>query len=154
MREGIEMLKGKTLTSINVRHDEAEIIFTTNEGEVFKMHHNQDCCESVDIDDIVGDIQDLVGEEIFVAEEVSNHAGKKSQSDESYLWTFYKIANRSATITIKWYGTSNGYYSEGVDFDRILEPQHFPISVSPTKGNVYDTRMAAKAIIESMRDGE
>jgi hypothetical protein len=35
-----------------------EIIFTTNQGVVYRMNHIQDCCENVYIEDIVGDRYD------------------------------------------------------------------------------------------------
>jgi len=86
------------------------------------MFHSQDCCESVTIDDICGDVQDLVGTEILVAEEVmSDDFGPKERYDESYTWTFYKFRTIKGSVDIRWYGTSNGYYSESVSFTKIEE---------------------------------
>ena len=82
----------------------------------FLMDHMQDCCESVDIDDIVGDIKDLENTPILEAYESTNNEQKESW-DESGTWTFYRIRTIKGEVTIKWYGASNGYYSESVDFE-------------------------------------
>jgi hypothetical protein len=117
------VLKGKTLKNVEQRDD--EIVFETVDGEVYKMYHEQDCCESVYIESIVGDLQDLVGAEILLAEDVENifdvlkSIGKEEDDDDddgSHTWTFYKFATRKGYVDIRWYGSSNGYYSESVSF--------------------------------------
>jgi hypothetical protein len=117
----ISVLKDKVLKEVN--NDGDTIVFKTTNGEVYKMYHEQDCCESVYVESIVGDLDDLVGEPILRAEEAENlfdmikNADKEEEeSDESYTWTFYKLATRKGYVDIRWYGTSNGYYSEGVSF--------------------------------------
>lgn len=112
----IDLLVGKTLTAArNV--DNEEIIFETTDGETYKLYHAQDCCESVAVEDIAGDLSDLIGSPITMAEEVANsEGGPKDDWDESFTWTFYKLATNKGSVTIRWYGTSNGYYSESVDF--------------------------------------
>ena len=79
---------------------------------------NQDCCESVDIDDVCGDLGDLVGSPILQAEEVDGGQlpAREDGYEVSYTWTFYKFATIKGSVTVRWYGESNGYYSEEVDF--------------------------------------
>ena len=112
-------LIGKTLTKAE-QVGEDEIVFITDEGKRYKLYHSQDCCESVTVEDIVGDLSDLIGEPILIAEEVTsneNPAGVTKEYQDSFTWTFYKFATRKGYVDIRWYGESNGYYSEGVDFE-------------------------------------
>lgn len=118
-----ENLKGLTLTKIDVSDDKDEIVFTDSEGRQFRLYHEQDCCESVTIEDICGDLDDLIGEPLLVAEEVVHEqnvmpggVGTGGYVDESFLWTFYKLDTTKGGITIRWLGSSNGYYSESVNF--------------------------------------
>jgi hypothetical protein len=72
------------------------------------------------LDDVSGDLQDLVGEPILQAEEVNGQIPANFTPDkhESYMWTFYKLATRKGYVDLRWFGSSNGYYSESVDFVR------------------------------------
>jgi hypothetical protein len=118
---GIEQLLGKTIGSID-RPAGDEIVFTLDTGEQFRMYHSQDCCEIVTVDDIAGDLDDLIGTPIVKAEEVTsseNPPGVTKEYQDSFTWTFYHLATVKGYVTIRWYGESNGYYSESVDFARI-----------------------------------
>ena len=121
-----EELLGKTLTQVNVFDDPSigdgdEIIFISNDGSRYKMYHNQDCCESVYIDDICGNLEDLIGTPILLAEEVSedNH-DTDERDDNSKTWTFYKLSTIKGSVTIRWIGQSNGHYSESVNFVEVI----------------------------------
>ena len=114
-RCGVDVLKGKTLTKIDNLDD--ELIFHVDDGSVYKMFHEQDWCEHVTIEDIIGNLSDLVGSPIEMAEEVNGE--EKNTDDESYTWTFYKFATIKGYVTIRWYGSSNGYYSESVNFEEV-----------------------------------
>lgn len=118
----VEHLKGKTLIRIDREHN--ELRFFAKDGSEYRMYHEQDCCETVYIDDINGDLDDLVGSPILLAEEVSNddfisEYAKTEDASESYTWTFYRFATVKGYVDIRWYGGSNGYYSENVDFERV-----------------------------------
>ncbi len=114
MYEIIDELLGKTLTKINKSDD--EIYFYTSDNEIYKMYHYQDCCENVYIEDIIGDLSDLIDSPLTMAEEAS-----KDDPDayESGTWTFYKFATNKGYVTIRWYGSSNGYYSESVYITQV-----------------------------------
>ena len=115
---GVEELLGKTLAKITQNGDD-ELYFTTTDGTTYKMFHYQDCCESVYIEDIIGDLDDLVGSPLLMAEEVTE-SGETSHWGDSSTWTFYKFATAKGYVTVRWYGESNGYYSESVDFVEVL----------------------------------
>ena len=121
-----EDLIGKTLTSVEVitDHDGDQFIeFVTTEGETFLMHHEQQCCESVSIESIEGELVNLLNHPILLAEEVTE-SGNIDDDEEwrgSQTWTFYKLATIKGYVDIRWNGSSNGYYSESVDFVKLLQ---------------------------------
>jgi hypothetical protein len=121
-------LLGKTLREIRVDRSLNEIHLFAESGEHFVMYHEEDCCESVTINDISGDTADLIGSPILKAEEVdSADVPPLSTDEDSYTWTFYHLATIKGYVTLRWYGCSNGYYSESVDFaEELPTPGYLP----------------------------
>lgn len=105
-----EMLN-QTFTS--VRADNETVTFE-NDKVRYVLYHEQDCCESVVVEEIIGDLDDLENLPLLIAREDSNADGEDLPSEESYTWTFYNFATYKGYVTIRFLGTSNGYYSEDV----------------------------------------
>jgi hypothetical protein len=94
------------------------VVFRTADGREFVMHHSQDCCEHVWVEDVSGDVSDLIGSEVLAAEESTNRDDPPENAD-SWTWTFYRITTSKGLVVIRWLGESNGYYSESVDFEEV-----------------------------------
>lgn len=121
------VLKGKVLKKIHGGSGDGLIRFVTTENEVYEQYHDHECCESVYIESIVGDLNDLIGSPILVANENSDSNSPPPESCgmgsfegyESYTWTFYTLATIKGYVDIRWVGSSNGYYSESVSFRKL-----------------------------------
>ena len=111
----IDELLGQVAKAVK-NHRYEELIFELENGKTARFYHEQDCCESVSIEEIHGDLNDLVGHEIVQAEFVFEDVNLKDSFDTA-TWTFFKFATNRGSVTVRWYGTSNGYYSEAVDLE-------------------------------------
>lgn len=114
-------LVGKTLTSIKGKEGDDELLMEDNEGKKYRLYHDRDCCETVEINDITGDLNDLLHHPILLANEESNQDEslfeKADEYRDSFTWTFYRIGTIKGSAVIRWLGESNGYYSESVSFE-------------------------------------
>ena len=126
MNPSVDKFKGsKILSVIGLHNGSDEVIFKTDKGD-FKMYHSQDCCEKVDIDTVSG-VTHFDDALVFDLIEKTNRENPKSEHseydyiDESCTWTFYTLITSKGYTDIRWYGTSNGFYSEVVDFDFLGE---------------------------------
>lgn len=91
---------------------------TIDESITYRFYHSQDCCESVYLESVDGDILRLLNQVIIEAYESTNHSSD-TDNHESVTWTFYTIRTNLDSVTLRFIGSSNGYYSESVDIDRI-----------------------------------
>lgn len=108
-----ETLQGETIVALaGAAPGSDEITITTASGRTFRMKHYQDCCEEVSVEEVVGDVNAIVGHRLLLAR-MDTHREGKSYSD---TWTFYHLATVKGTVTLRWLGSSNGYYSEEVSF--------------------------------------
>ena len=119
MNCSFDEIRGKTLIDIRGATVGSEgVEFLTSDGSTYRLYHSQDCCESVALNEIIGDVHDLIGTPLLEAEESANQDDRPNGA-ESWTWTFYKLGTIKGHVTFRWLGESNGYYSEGVDFCRL-----------------------------------
>ena len=118
-----DVLKGKTITSIEgMEVGSTQIQFNCSDGYSYIMGHAFTNVEPVEVqvDDICGEVDSLIGSPIVIAEENYNEDGEpKNTSDKSWLWVFYKFATIKGYVDIKWYGVSDGRYSEAVEMYKV-----------------------------------
>jgi hypothetical protein len=113
-----EELVGKSLARVTgAEVGSGEVRFEMQDGSVFRLFHNQDCCESVDVAEVHGDPA-LMSGEIEMAIESSNSDDRPGGYVESWKWTFYRVITAKGTLVLRWLGRSNGYYSESVSFEQ------------------------------------
>lgn len=118
----VTALLGKTITNIAGMTEGSESIsIDCSDGTSYVMYHEQDCCESVFVNDVAGDPADLIGSPIVNAEEsASSDRPEGMPAPDSYVesetWTFYRLGTVKGTVVLRWLGSSNGYYSESVTF--------------------------------------
>jgi len=84
-------------------------------GGVFQMEHHHSCCETVTLTEIVGDLHDIIGEPVMLAELVYI----STYPDD---WAFYKIQTHHGDVTLRWTGDADSRYSTDVGFFRYKLP--------------------------------
>lgn len=106
---------------IGIYYDEENFQILTDDG-VYAFYHEQDCCESVNLTQVDGISDKIIGSRIVIAEVVTK-TGEDGVIDtdeyDSVTWSFYKIGTNKGMIDFRWQGESNGYYSETVDLVKI-----------------------------------
>lgn len=129
-------LVGKTLVNVertNFVGTGDVVRLHASDGSIYRLDHRRDCCESVHLEEVIGELTDLLGSPLVLAELVtSGHrdadSPRPSEYAESWTWSFYKLATVRGAVTLRWLGESNGYYSETVDFVRERGPTAEPAS--------------------------
>ena len=123
---------GKRITRIEgLEIGSEELKFHTSDFHVFRVWHEQGCCEHVRLLDFEGDIEDLVGHVLTTAEEVTSKERINGEpktcsywpSDESFTWTFYRLGTCRGMMTLRFLGESNGYYGEEMSVEDVSTPE-------------------------------
>ena len=124
----LEAIIGETVTGIDFFNDPyrrlpKEVLITIKSGKQLRLYHDQDCCETVELVSIDGDICKLIGKPILSTElGVDEDYDGPEISDDSGTETKITLRCDAETVIMRWIGESNGYYGEDVDFE-ILQKE-------------------------------
>lgn len=111
-RSEFKELEGHVIVKTDGVHEGSGEVIIITETHRFKMYHEQDCCENVELHDFEYSLHDdLIGATVLEAEKSTSNY---EEASESGTWTFYKLKTTKGELWMRWLGTSNGYYSEGV----------------------------------------
>lgn len=113
----IKEMVDQTFTRVTA---DSDTVTFENDKVCYIFYHMQDCCETVYVEEIIGDLEDLENLPLLIANEESNADGPETKG-ESYTWTFYNFATYKGYVTIRFYGESNGYYSESVSLKKEVK---------------------------------
>lgn len=108
----------KAIDGLERGSDDVRIILE-DDGYIHQ-YHETDCCESVSVEQVDGDVQKHIGATIYSIEvKVLDYndlpAGTLNYTPESLTATFYTMKTSKGYLDWRWFGESNGYYSERVD---------------------------------------
>ena len=109
-----EYLVGSKILSIKGAEGGSDLVRIVTDKGTLTMIHYQNCCEYVSVDDVTGSVEDLIGKVVRVAEERESNDVPPYNNNECEQWTLYEIRTDGGDLSIRWYGSSKGYYSVSV----------------------------------------
>ena len=125
----------KIIYRVEGLHDYSDSVrlFFEDSDKGLEILHMYDCSETVEIIDVVGDVEDLIGAPVVDVSIISSpehpdfiallnqnpEAANKpyelndtKNADEEVSWSFTKIRTTKGEVSLRWLGHSNGWYSE------------------------------------------
>ena len=119
----LKELIGKTFDKVYIEDDS---LFLENKKEKYVLFQDTSCCDEGYLEDVCGDLENLIGNQLTIAEEFVGDSGGKEDPDyideDHYVlyYTFYKFATIKGYVTIRWmYTAINSSYSEQVTFAKF-----------------------------------
>ena len=106
----------KVLAVSGTQHLSEKVRILVEGAGVLTFEHQPDCCEKVYL--VVDDKDDFVGLRgatviyLELAESGVKRVIKDEYGDSTETWTFLRLCTSQGPYTFRFYGSSNGYYSE------------------------------------------
>jgi len=116
-----EELFMRRISSIEgLEKDSEKVVIKFEDGAYIEQFHTHDCCEIVIVEQVDGNVEKHIGATILELNEKVLGLDELSQDQlpeycESLTATFYTMKTSKGYLDWRWYGESNGYYSEDVE---------------------------------------
>ena len=112
----LKSLVGEVLSHVD--ESDGDLLLTTQSGRQIRFYHDQECCESVYIEDQDGEWHELIGK---VLTNVSESSDFSDDDLDCVQKTEFAFTADDTTVVSKWHGESNGYYSTDVSIREIVK---------------------------------
>lgn len=103
----------------------SNLVFHTNDG-IYYFDPEGDCCAHIYLEDIIGDVKDLLDTPVLQAEKIESDQVSKEEYDKIVdgqwdvsVWCFYKLVTINGYVTFRILDHNNGYYSTSLDFKKL-----------------------------------
>jgi hypothetical protein len=107
-------LVGKTIVKLD------EDGLETSDGNKYIFYHEQDCCESVGLFKMEGDVNNILNSPVILAEEDGSEPKDfDAKYEDSYTFSNYFLETAKGRLEIYFLGSSNGYYGESMNFYKV-----------------------------------
>jgi hypothetical protein len=114
MEDNLKKAIGHRLTAVE-KHEGADtmLVLRFDNGEAVFSHFSE-CCEEVALIDGYEDVASCL-EQVLRSAEESTKDDPDTYGEK--LWTFYNLRFDDASVSLRFMGESNGYYSVDVDVE-------------------------------------
>jgi len=109
-KEKLFMRKIKSITGLEPNSKEVRITF--EDGSGIKQYHINDCCEVAEVSQVDATPSKFIG---AIAHDFVTKTSGGETSEGHETWTFYTLKTSKGYLDWRWYGESNGYYSEEIE---------------------------------------
>jgi hypothetical protein len=117
-RVKFDVLVGEVLDAVDIDREKDQILLTTRSGRQFLIHHEQKCCETVEISGQDGSFDKLIGKPIVEARDNAVDTSEEAADSQTTTTLVFRVDDH--TVISQWVGDSNGYYSESVDIAELI----------------------------------
>jgi hypothetical protein len=117
-RVKFDVLVGEVLDAVDIDREKDQILLTTRSGRQFLIYHEQKCCETVEISGQDGSFDKLIGKPIVEARDNAVDTSEEAADSQTTTTLVFRVDDH--TVISRWVGDSNGYYSESVDIEELI----------------------------------